>query len=57
MTSKIRNLLFRVFFHNLNLKSILKKNMGKKNFTISSLRTLHVFPASNIRELTPYLFY
>lgn len=61
MISKIRNLLFRKFFHNMNFKKYFKRKqrgpLPTPSFTISTLRILQVFPAIKIREQTVYLFY
>lgn len=55
---KKRNLLFRIFFHNMDFKTILNQDMRQKphTFTISNLRTLQIFPASNMRtSCLPFL--
>lgn len=59
MISKIRNLLFRIFFHNMSFKNYFKGKQRETSlhFTISTLRTLQVFPAPKIREKAVYLFY
>lgn len=54
MISEIRNLLFRIFFHNMN---VLKQGETSPSFTIPTLRAIQIFPASKIREQAVYLFY
>lgn len=58
MLSKIRNLLIRIVFHSMSFKKYFKRKRGgtSPSFTISTLRTLQIFPASKIREQTVYLF-
>lgn len=59
MISKLRDLLFRVFFHNMSVKKYFKRKQGETSpsFATSTLRTLQVFPVSKIRQLSVYLFY